>query len=36
MEMKLLFELRKNGFAVDTRALSVEETTKEIARIFGK
>ena len=32
----LLFLLKKNGFAVNTHALSVEDTAREIARVFEK
>ena len=33
---ELLFRLQKSGFDVEPQALSVEDTAKEIARIFGK
>lgn len=33
---ELLFRLQKSGFDVNTRVLSVEDTAKEIARVFGK
>ena len=33
---ELLFRLQKSGFDVEPQALSVEDTAKEIARVFGK
>ena len=33
---ELLFRLQKSGFELNTHALSVEDTAKEIARVLGK